>query len=149
MRGCYRKLVKKELNSFVGLFCSRYIAFQKAEKPSLFKKMVNLFSGRKKSRKEQSDVTCEEESESDDYQTICSYKMDKEQRRRNIQAMQYRRCRKPHSKVSYSKAPKSKRSPYMEQEYRREWNERLSFRPDKHIFSSEKPVIGRSRRHLN
>lgn len=112
--------------------------------------MVSLFSGRKKSwRKEQSDVACEEEeSESDDYQTICSYKADKEHRRKNVQAMQYRRFRKPHSKIFYSKAPKSKRSPYMEQEYRREWNERLTFQPNKQIFSSEKPAVARGRRHL-
>lgn len=136
----------------MSLFYSRHNLFQKAEKPSLFKKMVNLFSGRKKSwRKEQSDVICEEEeeSESDDYQTVCSYKMDKDQNRRSVQALQYRRFRKPHSKVSYSKAPKSKRSPYLEQEYRRDWNERLTFQPDKHIYSSEKPVLARGRRHLS
>lgn len=137
----------------VGLFYNCYIALQKVDKPSLFKKMVNLFSGRKKSeRKQQLDVTCEEEeeeeSESDDYQTIYSYKMDKEQRRRNIQALQYRRFRRPHSKISYSKAAKSRRSPYMEQEYRRDWNERLTFQPDRQIFSSEKPATARGRRHL-
>lgn len=114
--------------------------------------MVNLFSGKKKSsRKEQSDVVCEEEeeeSESDDYQTVCSYKMDKDQHRRSVPAMQYRRIRKPHSKICYSKAPKSRRSPYMEQEYRRDWNERLTFQPDKQIFSSEKPVVARGRRQF-
>lgn len=134
----------------MGLFYSSCIALQKAEKPSLFKKMVNLFSGRKKSeRKEQLDVACEEqeESESDDYQTIYSYKMDKEQRRKNIQALQYHRFRKPHSKIYYSKALKSRRSPYMEQEYRRDWNERLTFQPDRQI-SSEQPANARGRRHL-
>lgn len=103
-------------------------------------------------RKEQSDVPYEEEdSESDDYQTVCSYKIDREQRRRGGQVIQYRRFRKPHSKVSYSKALKSRRSPYMEQEYRRDWNEKLTFQPEKRIFSSEKPATretARVRRHL-
>lgn len=122
-------------------------------------KSVKIFGNKTKKKKEeqiQVDNEVEEESEgnSDDYQTVCSQRVD-----RNPRYIPYpvRAVRSPpkiraHSKISYSRhmrdrnQERSRRSPYMEQEYRRHWNERLMFHENQHRYSSEGPYSKESRR---
>lgn len=92
----------------------------------------------KKESKPDTPTTEESSTDSDDYQTVYSQKIEVPQKYRpkayNLSK------RKTHSKISYKhvyqrdKSPEKfiRRSPYMEQEYRKLWNEKLMFHDSKY-----------------
>ncbi|XP_075992889.1 uncharacterized protein LOC142987835 [Anticarsia gemmatalis] len=113
---------------------------QKKQKSSLFSKVFNSVRqgfktrSRRKQDKEKKLESAESDedasSDSDDYQTIYSQKIEKAPKTR-AQTLPKRRT---HSKVSYKQTYQRDRSPektrlppYMEQEYRRQWNEKFMF----------------------
>lgn len=107
-------------------------------------KSVKLFKPKEKQKKWVEKYDSEEvtTSDSDDYQTVYSQKIEKHPRIRN--RIHNLPKRKIHSKISYNKSyqrdksPDKKRSPYMEQEYRRYWDESLMFQNDRPRHSSER-----------
>lgn len=110
-------------------------------------KSVKLFKSRQKPRSNPKRVEkpeSEEEttSDSDDYQTIYSQKVEKNLTHRSRPHNLPKR--KTHSKISYKqvyqreRSPEKKRSPYMEQEYRRYWDEKLMFKNNNPRHSSER-----------
>ncbi|CAH0702080.1 unnamed protein product [Spodoptera exigua] len=120
---------------------------QKKGKQGLFSKMlksVKLFKVKEKPKQSSELSESEEEctSDSDDYQTVYSQKIEKSVKNRS--RLQYLPKRKTHSKISYKQAfykdrsPEKRRSPYMEQEYRRYWDERLMFQDARVLRSSER-----------
>lgn len=127
---------------------------EKKEKQSLFSKMFNsvkLFKPKDRRRRDKKDNKAdtqdieESSSDSDDYQTIYSQKL--ETAPKTVPRMHNLPKRRTHSKISYKQAyPRERspdklirRSPYLEQEYRRHWNEKLMFHDAKHRHSSEHP----------
>lgn len=106
-------------------------------------KSVKLFKTKEKPKKtdekERTESEKETTSDSDDYQTVYSQKIEKNQRHRS--RAHYLPKRKTHSKISYKQAyqrdrsPEKKRSPYMEQEYRRYWDEKLMFQNKRPRYS--------------
>ncbi|XP_022836383.1 uncharacterized protein LOC111363760 isoform X2 [Spodoptera litura] len=120
---------------------------QKKEKQGLFSKMlksVKLFKVKEKPKQMSVRSESEEEStsDSDDYQTVYSQKIEKSVK--NPYRPHNLPKRKTHSKISYKqlyqrdRSPEKKRSPYMEQEYRRYWDERLMFQNNRARRSSER-----------
>ncbi|XP_050344958.1 uncharacterized protein LOC126769960 [Nymphalis io] len=92
-------------------------------------KSVNLFKKKKSMPAEK------EASDSDDYETIYSEKSAK------VSPKVYKKVK---TVVPYDRA-RTKRSPYMEQEYRRHWNEGIAFREQReNICSSERPNLTNS-----
>ncbi|XP_059061245.1 uncharacterized protein LOC131854130 [Achroia grisella] len=119
---------------------------KKKEKVNLFCKMFNsvkFFKNKNKKEKAIQNVNeYEQESdmnESDEYETIYSQKID-----RTTPVSSQVRKKAPHSKISYSRQMRDRnqerfrRLPYMEQEYRRQWNERLMFQEQQRQFSSDR-----------
>ncbi|KAJ8725352.1 hypothetical protein PYW08_003535 [Mythimna loreyi] len=116
----------------------------KKEKEGLLSKMfksVKLFKNKEKPKKrvEKSESEDETTSDSDDYQTVYSQKIEKNSRQRSRPS--YLPKRRTHSKISYKQAyqrdrsPEKKRSPYMEQENRRYWDEKLMFQNKRPRYS--------------
>ncbi|XP_004921569.2 uncharacterized protein LOC101735536 [Bombyx mori] len=111
------------------------------KKTGIFSKMMNMFNKKKTDDKIKAQSETES-SDSDDYQTVYSHKDEKPRRtqRRVIQI-----SKQPHSKIVRPKRSrnfaenKNKRKPYMEQEYRRRWNEKIMFENEKIRHSSEQP----------
>ncbi|PZC79401.1 hypothetical protein B5X24_HaOG216396 [Helicoverpa armigera] len=118
----------------------------KKEKESLLSKMFkSVFKSREKTKKRGEKTESEEEltsSDSDDYQTVYSQRIEKTVRNRG--RPQNIPKRKTHSKISYKqmyqreRSPDKKRAPYMEQEYRRYWDEHLMFHDNRQKFSSDR-----------
>uniref|UniRef100_A0A2A4J3L4 Uncharacterized protein n=1 Tax=Heliothis virescens TaxID=7102 RepID=A0A2A4J3L4_HELVI len=117
----------------------------KKEKESLLSKMFkSVFKSREKPKKRGEKTESEEEttSDSDDYQTVYSQRIEKTVRNRG--RSQNIPKRKTHSKISYKqtyqreRSPEKKRSPYMEQEYRRYWDEHLMFHDNRQKISSDR-----------
>lgn len=92
-------------------------------------KSVKLFKKKKQTRDE------EEASDSDDYETIYSEKSAKISPRHH-ETKEYIKYRN----FDPNYRNRSERSPYLEQEYRRQWNERLAFREQESKCTSERPV---------
>ncbi|XP_026501651.2 uncharacterized protein LOC113404811 [Vanessa tameamea] len=89
-------------------------------------KSVNLFKKKKEMPTEK------EVSDSDDYETVYSEKS------ANVSTNRYKKVK---TLAPYDRA-RTKRSPYLEQEYRRQWNEGLAFRKQREsICSSERPNV--------
>lgn len=107
-------------------------------------KSVKLFKPKEKLKRKDSisESEADTSSDSDDYQTIYSQKIEKNLKHRNRAHNLPKR--KTHSKISYKqtyqrdRSPEKRKSPYMEQEYRRYWNERLMFHDNKLRHSSER-----------
>ncbi|XP_046965264.1 uncharacterized protein LOC124533792 [Vanessa cardui] len=92
-------------------------------------KSVNLF------KKKKGMPTEREASDSDDYETVYSEKS------ANVPPKRYRKVK---TTAQYDRA-RTKQSPYLEQEYRRQWNEGLAFREQREsICSSERPNVTHS-----
>ncbi|XP_053625030.1 uncharacterized protein LOC128683420 isoform X2 [Plodia interpunctella] len=126
---------------------------EKKKGANLFSKMiqsVKLFKNRRRRSQKSKIDSEEEESDSDDYQTIYSQQV--QQPRRPLIQIHVPPRKLPHSKVSYSRQmrgrnqEKQRRSP-MEQEYRRQWNERLMYqrRPPRSTDQSERSYKGSQR----
>ncbi|KAJ8723013.1 hypothetical protein PYW07_004193 [Mythimna separata] len=104
-------------------------------------KSVKLFKTKEKPKKRVEKSESEEEvsSDSDDYQTVYSQKIEKNSRQRSRPHNLPKR--RTHSKISYKQAyqrdrsPEKKRSPYMEQENRRHWEEKLMFQTRRPRYS--------------
>ncbi|XP_072943582.1 uncharacterized protein [Epargyreus clarus] len=120
----------------------------KAEKKGLLQRMlgsVKLFNKKKQNKTkdstkkymEQEEEDEKSDSDSDEYQTIYSEQINKTRRPNK------RHRYKPRSYTTYKPAqgPKrNRRSPYMEQEYRRQWDENLIFKENRgRRYSSERP----------
>lgn len=96
-------------------------------------KSVKLFH-KKKENQEQRPERGEEESDSDDYETIYSYRSaaPTNPRRR-------RKKRRNYSKIqSLHENRRERERPYLEQEYRRQWAEGLTFHEDPNKITPEK-----------
>ncbi|CAH2086935.1 unnamed protein product [Euphydryas editha] len=93
-------------------------------------KSVKLFKKKKQTRDEK------DASDSDDYETIYSEKSVKVSPRSYNEAKYYTKSRK----YDLNDKNRAIRSPYLEQEYRRHWNERLTFREQESKCTSERPV---------
>ncbi|RVE43321.1 hypothetical protein evm_012025 [Chilo suppressalis] len=123
------------------------------QKGGLFRKMFNgsfkMFKSKPKKKEEEIQVENEiedeeSEGESDDYQTIYSQKeVDRVQKHHVAYPARNLVKGKSHSKISFSKHQRNQerqwRSPYMEQEYRRHWNEKFMSHENQHRHSSESP----------
>ncbi|XP_028158307.1 uncharacterized protein LOC114351334 isoform X2 [Ostrinia furnacalis] len=136
---------------------------KKPDKKGLFSKMfksVKLFNGKSKNKQKveeqvqvspTDDVDDESDGNSDDYQTIYSQRVERRPRYvPHVVRSPYRL--KAHSKISYSRHMRDrnqerKRPPYMEQEYRRHWNEKLMFHENRHRYSSDSPYSKDTPRH--
>ncbi|XP_035437155.2 uncharacterized protein LOC118267329 isoform X1 [Spodoptera frugiperda] len=129
---------------------------QKKEKQGLFSKMlksVKLFKVKEKPKQmsERTESEVESTSDSDDYQTVYSQKIEKSVK--NPSRPHNMPKRKTHSKISYKqiyqrdRSPEKKRSPYMEQEYRRYWDERLMFQDNRARRSSERMYSDLTKAH--
>lgn len=116
-------------------------------------KSVKLFKVKEKPKQMSERTESEEEStsDSDDYQTVYSQKIEKSVK--NPSRPHNMPKRKTHSKISYKqiyqrdRSPEKKRSPYMEQEYRRYWDERLMFQDNRARRSSERMYSDLTKAH--
>ncbi|CAH0604460.1 unnamed protein product [Chrysodeixis includens] len=121
---------------------------QKKEKQGLFSKMlksVKLFKTKEKvkNKEEKTEKEVDTSSDSADYQTVYSQKIERTLNHKHRAHVAALPKRKTHSKISYKHAyqrdrsPEKRKPPYMEQEYRRHWNERLMFQDNRARHSSE------------
>jgi hypothetical protein len=126
-------LVKKFLSrlspSSITKVTNTALNFQKPEKKGLFSKMfqsVKLFSTKNKKKAEQpeeNETENESDDESDDYQTIYRKEPTKDTRYPTTTRTVTRSKTQPQNRNQ----DMHERLPYMEQEYRRYWNEKLAF----------------------
>ncbi|CAG9783464.1 unnamed protein product [Diatraea saccharalis] len=126
---------------------------KKPEKRSLFSKMFKgpfkLFKSKPKKKEEEIQVENEteedSEGESDDYQTIYSHNEVNRARHHfpypvRSPIKEKGRYRKPLPRhIRDMNQERQRRSPYLEQEYRRQWDEKLMFHENQHRRSSEDP----------
>lgn len=121
--------------------------------------MLKIFQSRRRRRRIDNESEKESGSDSDDYETVYSHKaVDASPKSKKAEVVRSR----PHSKVFYSKQPQKRRSrtnspekntsfsPYMEQEYRRYWDEKLMFHENQHQrYSTGTPRQTADRSHGN
>ncbi|CAH0718697.1 unnamed protein product, partial [Brenthis ino] len=110
--------------------------YNKKEKKGFLQRMlksVKLFN-KKKDHQEQRTERGQEESDSDDYETIYSYRSAAPTNTRRR-----RKKRRNYSKVQYLHENRRERErPYLEQEYRRQWTEGLTFHINPNKMTAEK-----------
>ncbi|XP_034840425.1 uncharacterized protein [Maniola hyperantus] len=119
----------------------------KHERKGLLQRMFNsvkMFNRRKVDQKSQNESEVSGTSDSDDYETIYSGRTAVLQRKTHRQSYQHQAYTKgilEDQNALRSLHEKGKRSPYLEQEYRRQWNERLMFdKQQERRYSSERPL---------
>ncbi|KAJ0180234.1 hypothetical protein K1T71_003638 [Dendrolimus kikuchii] len=117
------------------------------KKPGLFSKMFNTMFKSKNKKETKVSIRKSESSDSEDYQTIYSHKVEKVSQPRTN-----RNSKRAHSKIVYARnhnrekhSDRYNRTPYMEQEYRRHWNEKLMFNERARRYSSEQPFSAEPR----
>ncbi|XP_045785546.1 uncharacterized protein LOC123881044 [Maniola jurtina] len=118
----------------------------KQEMKGLLKTMFNsvkMFKKRKTDQKIQSESEASGASDSDDYETIYSGRtavLQPKNHRRSYQHQTYTKGRFEEQNALRPIHGKGRRSPYLEQEYRRQWNERLMFNKQERKYSSERRI---------
>ncbi|KAG6461033.1 uncharacterized protein LOC115450668 [Manduca sexta] len=112
------------------------------KKSGLFSKVCNLFNRNKKKKDTKAETEAESESSDSDYQTVYSQKINMPKRKdhRTQRSRAHSKLHSRRSRQAQRSPERPKRTPYMEQEYRRLWNEKLMFQNTRPRYSSEKPV---------
>ncbi|CAK1582353.1 unnamed protein product [Parnassius mnemosyne] len=127
---------------------------KKKVKPGLFQKVLQTVNIFKKRKPEKMVDESESEESGSDYQTIYSYKTYKDLKQPITRTFQQPATKQRHLKpivqpdreIRKDVQENRRRSPYMEQEYRRYWDEKLMFHENQSpVHSSERSFPGLSR----
>lgn len=107
----------------------------------------NVFRSKQKKKTPKTTLTKTESSDSEDYQTIYSHKVGKNTRSKPNRMQSTSRSKAyPRKQQNREISEGYRRAPYMEQEYRRHWNEKLMFKDQEQRYSSLQPYSSERRR---